>query len=74
MPPVVARWPAPAGQGRAGQVQYRRDGRRGAEGAFWDKSSGWDLAVKLLRLQNKLNRDRLSCSHALCPPFLLLPA
>jgi hypothetical protein len=32
------------------------------------------LAVKLLRLKNKLNRGRLSCSQALRHPFLLLPA
>lgn len=35
---------------------------------------GWDLAVKLLRAKNKLNRGRLSCSGALRHPFLLLPA
>ncbi|PSC67765.1 putative ubiquitin conjugation factor E4 [Micractinium conductrix] len=35
---------------------------------------GWDLAVKLLRLKNGINRGRLSCSGALRHPFLLLPA
>lgn len=36
--------------------------------------TGWDLAVKLLRAKNSLNRGRLSCSGALRHPFLLLPA
>ncbi|KAI3427321.1 hypothetical protein D9Q98_010238 [Chlorella vulgaris] len=39
-----------------------------------NNGQGWDLAVKLLRLKNKLNRGRLSCSQALRHPFLLLPA
>lgn len=36
--------------------------------------SGWDLAVKLLRAKNSLNRGRLSAAGALRHPFLLLPA
>ena len=36
-------------------------------------SSGWDLAVKLLRPKNKFNRGRLSAAQALRHPFLLLP-
>ncbi|PRW05929.1 Serine threonine- kinase chloroplastic [Chlorella sorokiniana] len=35
---------------------------------------GWDLAVKLLRAKNSINRGRLSCAGALRHPFLLLPA
>ncbi|KAI3427344.1 hypothetical protein D9Q98_010261 [Chlorella vulgaris] len=63
-----------AGGYRACDLQYHPVGRRRAKGAFRDKAPGWDLAVKLLRLKNKLNRGRLSCSQALRHPFLLLPA